>query len=41
MKQQYSKPKLEQYNFVFERGFDLSTNIGGWESGGESSGDAE
>ena len=41
MKHQYSKPELDQCNFVFERGYDLSTSIGGWEGGGESSGDAE
>mgnify|MGYP003300888800 CR=1 FL=1 len=41
MEQQYSKPKLEKYNFVFEQGFLLSTDIGGWEDGGQYGGDAE
>jgi hypothetical protein len=41
MDRKYIAPTVELCAFVFERGYDLSTSIGGWEGGGESSGDAE
>lgn len=41
MKQTYISPELQQQQFDCEQGFLLSTDIGGWEEGGEYGGDAE
>lgn len=41
MKHKYITPDITIDAFECEAGFSLSTNIGGWESGGSEEGEAE
>ena len=38
---EYESPNLQQYSFCCEKGFSLSTSIGGWGDGGEHGGSAD